>query len=399
MNRGLAGEPGVYAVVALLVLAGALQQPLLLLIAVVLAVALGLTALWRRWCLRGIEYRRSLSQDRVFRGETVELRVSATNRKVLPVPWLEVEDELPEELRVLTGRAHPSYKTGRLVLPNLFSLRWYERVTRRYLIRCPERGYFGFGPVRLRSGDIFGFFGDERTDDRLDHVLVYPQVVPLEDLGLPSREPFGGSRTPQWLLEDPLRVAGVRDYVPGDSLRRIHWKASARSRDLQVKLQEPSTMLDVLIFLNVATVRPEWAGTIPELLEEAVTTAASVASHVFSQGYRVGLCANTNVLGSDQPVRLPPARDPDQMARILEALAKVIAFPTISMEQLLVREARNLPWGSTVLLVAAATTEGGMAALLRMKKAGHRVALLHVGFQTLPLGAEHVTVHRVAVGQ
>ena len=194
MRRGLAGEPSAYLVLGLLLLAALSQQPALLLVAMVLGAIVGLTAVWRRYCLRDVEYRRFLSHDRAFPGETIELRVQAVNRKLLPLPWLEIEDEIPAELDVQGGRSLPSYKAQRLELHNLLSLRWYEQVSRRYRIQCNARGYYQFGPARLHSGDIFGFFAHEAASPAVDHLLVYPRIVPLKDLGLPSKQPMGGRR-------------------------------------------------------------------------------------------------------------------------------------------------------------------------------------------------------------
>lgn len=395
MTRGLVGDTGLLLAATLLLLAGIARLPVLLLVALVLLTVTGLTALWRRFCLNAVEYHRSFSQHRAFVGETVELSVQIINRKLLPLPWLEVEDELPEELGLEGGKIDISTQPLRMLVRGLLSLRWYERVTRRYQVQCHARGYHTFGPVQLRSGDIFGFFSNQVTLPGLDRLLVYPQVVPLEELGLPSKQPFGDRKAQLRVLEDPLRIAGVREYVAGDSLKRVHWKASARTQRLQVKLQEPSATLDVLLFLNITTFIPDWQGSIPVLLEEAITVAASLATHSFEQDYRVGLYVNTSAFGSDQQVKLPPARDPDQITRMLEALAKVSGFSTISMESFLQRESRNLPWGATIVLVTAVTTEAMLASLLRMRRAGHRVAMLLVGGHALPSDLPGIQVYNV----
>ena len=108
------------------------------------------------------------------------------------------------------------------------SLRWYERVTRHYRVTGVQRGAWAFGPARLLSGDMFGFADREATLPEIDTLLVYPRLVPLIALGLPSDRPFGDFRAMRRLAEDPLRLNGTRDYVAGDSMRHVHWKASAR---------------------------------------------------------------------------------------------------------------------------------------------------------------------------
>ena len=379
MNRGLIGDTGVSLSIVLLIAAAVAGLPILLLVALVLLAITGTTAFWRRNCLNSIEYRRTFSADRAFVGDEIELTVQIVNRKLLPLPWLQVEDELPTTLGFKGGEVGIAQKPRRLALKRMLSLRWYESVTRHYTIECGIRGSHAYGPTTLRSGDIFGFFSNETEVPEVQRILVYPRLVPIEHLGLPAKLPFGDQKSMLRLLEDPVRAAGVREYSPGDSMKQIHWKASARTQRLQVKLQEPSTSLDVLLFLNIITFLPEWQGIIPELLEEVLSVTASLATHYYSQGMRVGLYVNSAAYGSDQQVMFPPAHHPAQMRAILESLAQSNGFATITMEQLIQKERTNLPWGATIVAVTAVSTEGMHAGLLQLRRAGHPVVVLKVG--------------------
>jgi uncharacterized protein (DUF58 family) len=169
------------------------------------------------------------------------LEVEIVNRKLLPLSWLEVEDEIPQPLSPRKGRIAPSYKPERSLLASLLAMRPYERVRRRYMISCTKRGEHVFGPVRIRSGDLFGFVVWERELPTEEQLIVYPRVLPLERLGLPACQPLGALRTQSWLFEDVSRIAGSREHRPGDGLRRIHWPASVRTQRLQTRLYEPTT--------------------------------------------------------------------------------------------------------------------------------------------------------------
>jgi uncharacterized protein (DUF58 family) len=318
-----------------------------------------------------------LSQRRAFFGEEVELTVEIVNRKPLPLPWLVTEDEIPRALAPDQGTISPSHKATRSLLVNLLARRPYERVRRHYRLR----GEHAFGPVTLRSGDLFGFTGRDREQMVEDRLLVYPKVVPITRLGLPAGDPFGDRATRQWLLEDPLRTVGVRGYVPGDSPRRIHWPATARMQGLQVKQYEPTTSdrLALILNLNTAGLAWWWAGYIPELLELAVTTAASVATWAVEQRYQVGLLANGNLRLSDQKVRIPPSRDPEQLTHLLEALARLLPFATMPLEELLRRERQTLPYGARLVIITAVLNEGMLDAATALQAAGQRVTLLPIG--------------------
>jgi len=352
------------------------HQEGLLVVAALLLTVLPVAWLWNRYALSGVRYERTLSERRAFIGETVELTVRIANRKLLPLSWLRVEDDFPTAVPLEKGELEPAAQPERGYLCNLLAMRWYERVNRRYRLRCEQRGYFQLGPAHLHSGDIFGLFTTKATAPHLDWLIVYPRVWPIEALGLPPKDPFGEIKARQRMFEDPSRTIGVRDHQPQDSFRHIHWKATARRQALQSKVYEPSTSHNLVIFLNVATLARHWAGTRPALLERTISTAASIASYGIEQRYIVGLVANGSLPRSDQPIKVLPSRNPRQLTRILEMLAAVHPLATASFERLLTAESPKLPWGATLVVVTAVTTEELMVTLLRLREAGRRLVLI-----------------------
>src|SRR5215469_9137481 len=133
------------------------RQPLLLVIGLLILIVTGTIEIWGRYCLQYLDYKREFSEKRVLFGEEVTLSLSVENAKLLPLPWLETEDSVPSSLIFPKGDIHVSIRSNAAMLENLFSPRWYERITRRYTIRCTARGIHTFGPTTLRSGDVFGF--------------------------------------------------------------------------------------------------------------------------------------------------------------------------------------------------------------------------------------------------
>jgi uncharacterized protein (DUF58 family) len=363
----------------------------LLFVAGLLMIAIGLVPdLWYRFCLTDIIYTRHLSQTHALFGETVTLAISVENRKPLPLPWLAAEDELPDTLPLQGASLEPSYKPHRAILANTLSLWWYQRVTRRYTVRCTARGLYVLGPCAIRSGDPFGFLVREAPLDREDTLLVYPPIVPIEQLGLPSRHPFGERKAPRRLLEDPTRFAGTREYVYGDSLRQIHWKATARTMHLQSKVYEPTTTHTLALFLNVNTFLEARMGFNPILIELVITAAAAVAGWGMDQGYAVGLFANAFQAlralqpGEDARIRLKPATGHDQLARILEALARIVPYFVSPLAPLLAEESYHLPFGATVVTISAtaALEPELITRLQRLRTHSHAVALLLAGDTT-----------------
>jgi uncharacterized protein (DUF58 family) len=367
----------------------------LLVIAILVLVAAAAGWAWNKYSLSRVDYKRSFSERRAFLGETVDLTVQVTNRKPLPVSWLRIDDDYPLPVTLLDGEVQPSIDPGIGVLTNIMSLRWFERVQWRHRLRCDKRGFYAFGPARLQSGDLFGLFSSQQRSTALDWLIIYPQVRPIETLTLPPKEPFGETKARQWIFEDPIRAVGVRDYGSTDDLRRIHWKATARQQKLQAKVYEPTTTFQLVIFLNMATMPYHWQGTIPELLERAISVAASLANYGIEKRFQVGLLANGCWPQSDQPLKVLPSRSPDQLTRILEALAAVATLPTTSIETLLSTESARLPWGATLVVVTAVVTDDLLAVISRLQSAGRRLVLVRLDEKPLPFEVPRLVVHRV----
>jgi uncharacterized protein (DUF58 family) len=382
-GSGRQSEPALHtgwqAALGLLILVGyVLQYPVLVLTAFFFLIFRYSAHWYSQRALRGVEYQRTFSQTRAFPDEEMTMTVQVANRKWLPLSRLAVVDHWAEQLPFFSadGRALPERPAGLTTL--LFSLRAREQIGRSYQVRPARRGIYPFGPIAMTAGDPFGLFTDQvrKKVQRHDWLIVYPRVVELQDLELPYQAPFGDVATRDSTFRDPVRTAGVRDYRPEDSFRHIHWKASARRQNLQVRIFEPTTAYTMVLALNVATFARYWEGTRPEILERAICAAASIASHAVKRQWLVGLTANGAMPNADQPIRVPPGRGPDQLSFLLEALAGVTHFSTASFERFLLQESSRLAWGATLVVITAIVTDEILASLRRLRAAGRRVVLV-----------------------
>lgn len=356
-----------------------LRQVLIALLAAAVALTIGVVLLWQKHGLDRVRYSRSFSRSRAFPGEEVTLEITIENAKLLPMPWLEVVDEFPESLQFPDNKLEPSSIAGVEVMRSFFNIGPYERVRRRYRIVCPRRGFHGFGHIYLKTGDIFGFTSVEKRFERTDAMIVYPQIVPVVELGLPPKQPFGDEKPLRPLVDDPLRFRGVRPYTPGDPPRHLHWRATARTGELQSKQFEPSSLPSLAMFLDVNTFEHFWEGLDPERLELAISATASLAAHGIDIGRQVGLYVNAPMARGERSIRIGPSRHPEQLGRILDALATVIPHTGNRVELLIAEEARRLPWGATVVVVTGRVTEGLENELARLHRSGHAITLIAFG--------------------
>ncbi len=348
----------------------------LIVLAALLLTIIPIAWAWNRVALWRVSYERTLSEQRVFVGETIDLGIRINNRKILPLAWVKVDDQFPTALPPLNKTLAPSHVPLTGYLSQRAALGGFERARWQYQIPCTHRGYYALGPAKIKSGDLFGLFDREWISPRTDRVIVYPRVTPMHEWGLPPKDPLGDAKTRVPIFDDATRPRGVRDYRPDDAPKHIHWRATARRGELQVKVYEPTINYQWVLFLNVATFAHAWQGTNPELLERAISLAASIANFATEHKYAVGLIANGTYPESDQRLKILPSRDPDHLRHILEALAAVTSFVTTPIETLLRTETTNLAWGATLVMITGVVTEEILVEMLRLRHAGRRLALI-----------------------
>ncbi|MFP3975541.1 MAG: DUF58 domain-containing protein [Dehalococcoidia bacterium] len=367
----------------LLILAGALIVAAWfghVVIVIVLGLCLSaavLSRLWSRWSLARVECQRTVSEHRLFPGEQIELKLRLTNRKLLPLPWVQVDDEVPIALTSNTD-LRASEKLGYALMSKATALLWYTAATWKLPLHCNRRGYYQLGPMTVTSGDIFGFYPRSRTGFLIEQVIVYPRIYPITYVGLPSLYPVGDITTDQRIFEDPTRIAGVRDYSPRDGWRRIHWKASARRQCLQVKVFEPTMTLKVALFLVVDSFQREQSQE-DEEFELGISVAASLANHLIEKGSAVGLFVNSRLADSGQPGVLLPGSSISQMTEMLETLAKVTSAPSVDFEQFFQAERSAIPWGTTLAFIGFNPSPTLKQLIADLRQGGHRVSVFSIG--------------------
>jgi len=326
-----------------------------------------LSRLWTQRTVGSVQVKRRFT-DHAFSGDQVAVDVTVHNTGGLPVPWMAVHESLPVELT-----APPFHR-------QVLSLGRGERCHLRYTLHCRRRGYYPIGPLTIQTGDLLGILRQTQIEVAPEHVIVYPRVVPLQRLDLPTRSPLVALRARTPLFEDPTRIMGVRDYQRGDSPRRIHWTATASAGRLLVKQYQPAIARETLICLDLNREdygqRQRYTAT-----ELAVVVAASIANHVITrEGLPVGLTTEAwdPLLEEQARFFLPPRSERGHLMSLLEVLARVQLTTGTSFENLLRHESTNLSWGATLTVITGRESEPLFDTLVYLQRAGFAVALILV---------------------
>jgi len=366
-----------------LVVAITTSQPLYDQIAYVVSLTIVISYLWAKISAGSVEFTRHAPSRRSQVGRYLEEQFTVRNTSLLPKLWLEVRDlsELPghRPSRVLTSLG-PRRKRG-----------WTVRTL------CNHRGRFRLGPVELTSGDAFGLFRNTRKMEVVGSVVVYPYAVDLPTFLPPGGELPGGDALRRKTHHITTNVSGVRDYEPGDSFNRIHWKSTARTGRLIVKEFELDPLADVWLFPDLQSsvqvgVPPEsldeqaQPALLPVLLQKekgriieptteeyVVAVTASLAKHFLARSRAVGLAAQ-----SVHREFLQPDRGDRQLTKIAETLAVVRARGQSPLSQVLASEGMGLPRGSSVVVVTPSTDLRWVQVLNHLRRRGLRASAVHV---------------------
>lgn len=335
-------------------------------------VAWGLVELTGRLALVALEIDARIEPSRLVSGETAVLAVTVTNRKPIPVPWMDVRVDLPDGVAPpLEGPGIPASSVGASFAP-----RALERVRLRFPLRVARRGAYELGPLRARAGDWLGFIQEERRMALGLTVIAHPAPPGVMDRHLASLRPVAESPARRGLIPDPLRFRGIREYRGGDPRKEIHWKASARLRALQTKIYEPATSLDSVFLLNVASDEQYWMQIDPEGAELVIAATAELVRYAAEAGRQVGLITNGLDNLTHQRPRSALSRGPRAVTRILDILARLGPYAGASAEWAFLRERGRLATGATLIALTPNVGAGLARALIVLRRSGHRVLVL-----------------------
>jgi len=338
-----------------------------------LTAAIVLSAVWAYANVNGVRVARFTRARRAQVGKMAEEQFEVRNLSRLPKLWLEVRDfsTLPAH--------HASHVVSSL--GGKRRQRWIVRTV------CQQRGRFMLGPLTLTSGDPLGLFRFSRTLPATSPIVVYPITVDLPAFNPPIGILTGGDAMRRRTHYVTTNVSGVRDYEPGDSYNRIHWKSVARTGRLVVKEFELDPTADLWLIVDMdrnVHIRAPWhpverdegpavlwkesrhgIALAPSTEEYVVSAAASLARHFILRNRSVGLVAHSRhreVIQADRGER--------QLTKILETLAVIEPLGNIPFSQVLTGEGQSLSRHTTLIVISSSPDPTWVAALRDLQRRG-----------------------------
>lgn len=275
--------------------------------------------------LRKVYYRRYFNKVSVFEGESAEMVEILENRKFSPVPWLRVESRISPYLRF--ARQEDVDIRYDQFHKSVFFLRGFKRIRRRHSFLCTHRGFYTLKTASLTTGDLLGLFNKFVRIPSDAYLYVYPRPLSLDEISPACLKWQGEVMMKRWILPDPILVNGIREYRPGDGQKDIHWGATAKTGQLQVKVRDYTVSPRLYILVNTQISETQWGSLLEpddsEVIELGIRYAAHLAAWATGSGLEVGFACNGRLVDEEGVVRLPAACSQAHLEMILQAMSKL----------------------------------------------------------------------------
>ncbi|MEJ6951723.1 DUF58 domain-containing protein [Natronospora cellulosivora (SeqCode)] len=303
-----------------------------------------------------------ISESHIFLHEEIECKIDIINKGRIPILFLEVEERIP--LKLSTKREK-----------RVIFLAAGEKKSWQIKLNGRKRGFYQIGPVEWKSADIIGYKLSKGEVDKKD-LLVFPRILKLEELGLPSKLAFSDIKCSLPIYKDPYQVVGIREYVSGDRLNKIHWKATAKTGELQVRKNPSTVSLEAALILNLD--QDDYGLKMLERNTDlAITTAASLAYYLNEIGQSFSFITNGYSPYDDykEAIRHSLGSGETHLQEVLESLAMIQLSKGNDFLELLDSEL-ELAWGAVLIIITKTDTDKLMLMAKNLVARGFIVKIL-----------------------
>ncbi|HOJ92386.1 MAG TPA: DUF58 domain-containing protein [Dictyoglomaceae bacterium] len=296
----------------------------------ILLIGVIVNELSKKYVLNNVYFYRNFSKKVLEIGEDVFIEIVVENRKILPVTFLQVIEELPSifEYKFKVDRV----KTKDFLYHTItFFLLPYQRIKRKYLATCNKRGRYIFGNIEIRGGDFLGLNVKTKALNYIQDIVVLPKRADLEKDIIPYGSYSGDISVRRWIIEDPTMIIGVREYTGREPAKNIHWPLSLKHGELLVKNFDFTYENNAMIMLNVECAKPYWMKMDGEAIEKCISVTRSIGESFYYKKIPFGFLTNSLIYGLPREENiLYPAFDESHLYTFLEYLGRIsynVNFP------------------------------------------------------------------------
>ena len=283
-----------------------------------------------------VKIRRETTSDNIFEDGTMSVKFIIKNTG-LGIGFVEIYDSLPPQARIIKGSNY-----------TLLYMRPWQEISFEYTLKLPLRGHYHLGPVKMRVKDAFDLFYNERLEKSIHSFSVFPQIEVLEEQVITSRAPkLLSGAMPLNVIGTGTEFYSLREFVPGDSLRSVNWKALAKKGKMMVNETVREDVMDVILLLDAREVSAVGGGK-DTPLEMSCRAAATYAKQLLDERNNVAL-----MVYGESIERVDLDRGEHHLFKILTALSSAKPQGNLKLEIVMKDLLPHLPSGSPIILFSS----------------------------------------------
>ena len=283
-----------------------------------------------------VKIRRETTSDNIFEDGTMSVKFIIKNTG-LGIGFVEIYDSLPPQARIIKGSNY-----------TLLYMKPWQEVSFEYSLKLPLRGHYHLGPVKMRVKDAFDLFYNERIEESIHSFSVFPQIEVLEEQVITSRAPkLLSGAMPLNVIGTGTEFYSLREFVPGDSLRSVNWKALAKKGKMMVNETVREDVMDVILLVDAREVSAVGGGR-DTPLEMSCRAAATYAKQLLDERNNVAL-----MVYGDTIDRIDLDRGEHHLFKILTGLSSAKPQGNLKLEIVMKDLLPHLPSGSPIILFSS----------------------------------------------
>ena len=283
-----------------------------------------------------VKIRRETTSDNIFENGDMSVKFIVKNRG-LGIGFVEIYDQLPPQARITKGSNY-----------TLLYMKPWQEVSFEYSLKLPLRGHYHLGPVKMRVKDAFDLFYNERIEESIHSFSVFPEIEVLEEQIIKSRSPkLLSGAMPLNVIGTGTEFYSLREFVPGDSLRSVNWKALAKKGKMMVNETVREDVMDVILLLDAREVSAVGGGR-DTPLEMSCRAAATYAKQLLDERNNVAL-----MVYGESVERIDLDRGEHHLFKILTALSSATPKGNLKLEIVMKDMLPYIPSGSPIILFSS----------------------------------------------
>lgn len=333
----------------------------------------------RRHCLDRLSYDLRFDRTLAECGETFEMTSTVSNGRRLPVMYLRVMENVPEELTLEEdGGVERRERTlgtaaSKAFIHQTMAIMPRRSAERRLRASLPARGRYVFRGATLTAGDLIGLHEESMEIKLMREIVIYPKKIDV-----PSEEAFGGYlgdvSVRRYILSDPILTVGFREYTGREPQRDISWPRSLRDNRLMVKQYDYTAEPTATVLLNIA-------GGSAAQIERCYGLARGVCEELERRRVSYSFLTNAGVAGAaGMWTYLGDGTGRKHLMTILEGLGRALYEPVFSFDRLLSSAAKGTDDKRAFILITPVNSREVLSAVKRFEtRVGQRVFVIEAG--------------------